>query len=63
VEYLHITFVHALRVFSPNYLLELEGEDLRRAFRKGWLSDYPFVKLEDTRKNPTTCRVAASTFI
>ncbi|AHM58339.1 hypothetical protein D770_00315 [Flammeovirgaceae bacterium 311] len=32
----------------PNYLLELQGEDLRRAFSKGWLSDFRFVKLEET---------------
>jgi putative membrane protein len=32
----------------PNYLLELQGEDLRMAFEKGWLSDYRFVKLEET---------------
>lgn len=32
----------------PNYLLELQGEDLRNAFDSGWLSDYRFVKLEET---------------
>ncbi|MCC9167728.1 bestrophin family protein [Pontibacter harenae] len=32
----------------PNYLLELQGEDLRRAYNKGWLSDYRFVRLEET---------------
>jgi putative membrane protein len=32
----------------PNYLLELQGEDLRRAFDKGWISDFRFVKLEET---------------
>lgn len=32
----------------PNYLLELQGEDLRRAFNKGWISDFRFVKLEET---------------
>lgn len=32
----------------PNYLLELQGEDLRRAYEKGWVSDYRFVKLEET---------------
>ncbi|MFD1187726.1 bestrophin family protein [Pontibacter rugosus] len=32
----------------PNFLLELQGEDLQRAFRRGWISDYRFVKLEET---------------
>jgi putative membrane protein len=32
----------------PNYLLELQGEDLRVAYDQGWLSDYRFVKLEET---------------
>lgn len=32
----------------PNFLLELQGEDMRRAFQRGWLSDYRFVKLEET---------------
>jgi len=32
----------------PNYLLQKQGEDLKRAFQNGWLSDYRFVKLEET---------------
>ncbi|WP_240773392.1 bestrophin family protein [Pontibacter sp. SGAir0037] len=32
----------------PNYLLELQGEDLRRAYQKGYISDFRFVKLEET---------------
>ena len=32
----------------PNYLLQLQGEDLRLAFDRGWLSDYRFVRLEET---------------
>ncbi len=32
----------------PNYLLQLQGEDLGEAFRQGWLSDYRMVKLEET---------------
>ncbi|WP_199200287.1 bestrophin family protein [Adhaeribacter arboris] len=32
----------------PNYLLELQGEDLRTAYDQGWLSDFRFVKLEET---------------
>ncbi|QMU28185.1 bestrophin family protein [Adhaeribacter radiodurans] len=32
----------------PNYLLELQGEDLRRAYDQGWLTDFRFVKLEET---------------
>lgn len=32
----------------PNFLLELQGEDLLQAFKRGWISDYRFVKLEDT---------------
>lgn len=32
----------------PNYLLELQGEDLRTAYDQGWLSDFRFMKLEET---------------
>jgi putative membrane protein len=32
----------------PNYLLGLQGEDLRKAYDKGWISDFRFVKLEET---------------
>ena len=32
----------------PNYLLGLQREDLRGTFDKGWVSDYRFVKLEET---------------
>jgi ion channel-forming bestrophin family protein len=32
----------------PNYLLELQGEDLRRAYNRGWISDFRFVRLEET---------------
>ena len=32
----------------PNYLLQLQGDDIRTAFEKGWLSDYRFVKLNET---------------
>ncbi|ALI99793.1 bestrophin family protein [Rufibacter tibetensis] len=32
----------------PNYLLNLQGDDLRRAYDRGWLSDYRFVQLEQT---------------
>lgn len=32
----------------PNFLLELQAEDLRYAFSQGWLSDYRLVKLEET---------------
>ena len=32
----------------PNFLLELQGEDLQQTFRRGWISDYRFVKLEET---------------
>lgn len=32
----------------PNYLLQQQGSDLNLAFRKGWLSDYRFVKMEET---------------
>jgi ion channel-forming bestrophin family protein len=40
--------VFCLKNNPPNYLLELQGEDLRRAFDRGWLSDYRFIKLEET---------------
>lgn len=39
-------FIHKLN--PPNFLLELQGEDLRMAYNQGWLSDYRFVKLEET---------------
>ncbi len=32
----------------PNYLLERQGEDLQKAFKLGWISDFRFVKLEET---------------
>ncbi|MBT1686251.1 bestrophin family protein [Dawidia soli] len=32
----------------PNFLLELQAEDIRYAFSQGWLSDYRLVKLEET---------------
>ncbi|WP_225000311.1 bestrophin family protein [Cesiribacter sp. SM1] len=32
----------------PNYLLERQGKDLQEAFKRGWLSDFRFVKLEET---------------
>ncbi|PMD90525.1 hypothetical protein BWI97_23975 [Siphonobacter sp. BAB-5405] len=31
----------------PNYLLNLQGEDLKRAYQRGWLSDYRFTKVEE----------------
>lgn len=37
-----------LKKNPPNYLLEMQGEDLRIAFDRGWLSDFRFVKLEET---------------
>ena len=39
-------FLH--RRNAPNYLLELQGKDLRTAYDQGWLTDYRFVKLEET---------------
>ncbi|MCC5939811.1 MAG: hypothetical protein JJU34_21190 [Lunatimonas sp.] len=32
----------------PNFLLQRQGEDLAYAFRKGWLSDYRMLKMEET---------------
>jgi len=32
----------------PNYLLLLQTEDLKYAYKRGWLSDYRFVKLDET---------------
>ncbi|WP_114748339.1 bestrophin family protein [Pleomorphovibrio marinus] len=32
----------------PNFLLQQQGEDLKMAYQKGWLSDYRFVKMEET---------------
>ncbi|WPP50204.1 bestrophin family protein [Catalinimonas niigatensis] len=32
----------------PNYLLQLQGEDIKLAYKKGWLSDYRYVRLDET---------------
>lgn len=32
----------------PNYLLQLQGDDLRTAYENGWLTDFRFVKLSET---------------
>ncbi|GAB3164256.1 bestrophin family protein [Telluribacter humicola] len=32
----------------PNYLLEQQGKDMRMAYEQGWLSDFRFVRLEQT---------------
>lgn len=32
----------------PNYLLQLQSEDLKLAFQKGWLSDFRFVRMDET---------------
>ena len=32
----------------PNYLIMEQGEDIREAYKRGWLSDYRFVRLEET---------------
>lgn len=32
----------------PNHLITLQGQDLKRAFENGWLTDYRFVKLSET---------------
>ena len=32
----------------PNYLIQLQGEDLRRAADQGWLSDFRFMQLDQT---------------
>ena len=32
----------------PNFLLQRQGEDVAYAFKKGWLSDYRMVKMEET---------------
>lgn len=40
--------VFAHKQNPPNFLLELQGKDLRKAFNRGWLSDFRFVKLEET---------------
>lgn len=32
----------------PNYLLQRQGEDLKYAYEKGWISDFRFVKMEET---------------
>ncbi|MFC4874080.1 bestrophin family protein [Negadavirga shengliensis] len=32
----------------PNFLLQKQGEDLKMAYQRGWLSDYRFVKMEET---------------
>jgi putative membrane protein len=32
----------------PNYLLKIQGDDLKRAYLKGYISDYRFVQLSET---------------
>ena len=32
----------------PNYLMQLQGDDLRTAYENGWLTDFRFVKLSET---------------
>ncbi|WP_194776818.1 bestrophin family protein [Pararhodonellum marinum] len=32
----------------PNYLLQRQGEELKHAFQRGWISDYRFIKMEET---------------
>lgn len=32
----------------PNYLLQLQSNDLQVAYKNGWLSDYRFVRLDET---------------
>lgn len=32
----------------PNYLLVKQSEDLQKAFKNGWLSDYRFIRLDET---------------
>lgn len=32
----------------PNYLLQLQGEDIKLAYKKGWLSDYRYVRMDET---------------
>ena len=32
----------------PNYLIQLQGEDLRRAADRGWLTDFRFMQLDQT---------------
>lgn len=32
----------------PNYLLQLQGDDLKAAFENGWLTDFRFMKLSET---------------
>ncbi|WKN44829.1 bestrophin family protein [Tunicatimonas pelagia] len=32
----------------PNFLNQLQGEDLQRAFRRGWISDFRYVQMDQT---------------
>ncbi len=32
----------------PNYLLKMQSDDLQMAYERGWLSDYRFVRLDET---------------
>ncbi|MGB5976251.1 MAG: bestrophin family ion channel, partial [Cyclobacteriaceae bacterium] len=32
----------------PNYIIQLQGEDLKYAYRRGWLSDYRYVRMDET---------------
>lgn len=40
------TFLHQDN--PPNFLLQNQGEDLQKAFKRGWLTDYRLVKMEET---------------
>lgn len=42
----YVNFYH--KVNPPNYLLDNQGDDLKSAFEKGWISDYHLIRLEET---------------
>ena len=49
----HLLMNKEFRIFChkdnpPNFLIQLQGEDLRRAADRGWLSDFRFMQLDQT---------------
>ncbi len=49
----HLLTEKEFRVFCqkdnpPNYLIQLQGEDLRRAYQRGWISDFRYVQMDQT---------------
>jgi putative membrane protein len=42
----YFTFYH--KINPPNYLIDQQGDDLKKAYEKGWIDEYHLVRLEET---------------